>query len=190
MFCICSLIIKSKRTINWTRLDNQKTCLIFIRERKQKRSCQDCAANSKIFANCVAMTILFNNFCTSCHYNFENDRCNFRFKLEVDSSSSRKRIRELKTKFVLSIIKRQTRRKDFSFFFSSFFFSKARKSRSTMNQKLEYDRNLFTNSKKLRKISSLFTKLRKLFNFHVRTTEKKLKRKQDDEWNDYEWSCM
>jgi hypothetical protein len=126
-----SLTIKSKRTINWTRFDNQKTCLIFIRERKQKRSCQDCAANSRIFANCVAMTILFKNFCTSCNYNFENDRCSFRFKLEIDSSSSRKRVRESETKFVLSIIKRQTRRKDFSLSSSSF--SKARKSRSTMN---------------------------------------------------------
>jgi hypothetical protein len=182
------LTIKLRRTINWTRSNNQKTCLIFIRERKQKRSCQDCAANSRIFANCVAMTILFKNFCTSCHYNFEDDRCNFRFKFEIDSSSSRKRIRESETKFVLSIIKRQTRRKDlFFFFFSS---SKARKSRSTMNQKLEYDRDFFTNSKRLRKISSLFTKLRKLFNFHVRATKKKLKRKQNDEWDDYEWSCM
>jgi hypothetical protein len=126
-----SLTIKSRRTINWTRFDNQKTCLIFTRERKQKRSCQDCAASSRIFANCVAMTILFKNFCTSCHYNFENDRCNFRFKLEIDSSSSRKRVRESKTKFVLSIIKRQTRRRDFSFFSS--FFSKTRKSRSIVN---------------------------------------------------------
>jgi hypothetical protein len=125
------------------------------------------------------MTILFKNFCTSCHYNFEDDRCNFRFKLEIDSSSNRKRIRESKTKFVLSIIKRQTRRRDF--FFSSSFSSKARKSRSTMNQKLEYDRDLFTNSKKLRKISNLFTKLRKLFSFHARATKKKLKRKQNDE---------
>jgi hypothetical protein len=173
------LTIKSRRTINWTRFDNQKTCLIFIRERKQKRSCQDCAASSRIFANCVAMTIFFKNFCTLCYYNFENDRCNFRFKFEVDSSSNRKRVRESKTKFVLSIIKRQTRRRNFFFFFS--FFSKARKSRSTMNQKLEYDRDLFTNLKRLRKISSLFTKLRKLFNFHAWATEKKLKRKQNDE---------
>jgi hypothetical protein len=116
------LTIKSKRTINWTRFNNQETCLIFIRKRKQKRSCQNYAANSKIFANCVAMTIFFKNFCTSCYYNFENDRCNFRFKFEIDSSSSRKRIRESKTKFVLSIIKRQTRRRNFSFFF--FFFQK------------------------------------------------------------------
>jgi hypothetical protein len=141
-----SLTIKSKRTINWTRFDNQKTCLIFIRERKQKRSCQDCSASSRIFANCVAMTILFKNFCTSCHYNFEDDRWNFRSKFEVDSSSSRKRIRESETKFVLSIIKRQTRRRDFSF--SSSFFLKARKSRSIVNQKFEYDRDLFTNSKR------------------------------------------
>jgi hypothetical protein len=170
-----SLTIKSKRTINWTRFDNQKTCLIFTRERKQKRSCQDYAANSRIFASCVAMTIFFKNFCTSCHYNFENDQCSFRFKLEVDSSSNCKRIRESERKFVLSIIKQQIRRRNL-FLFSSFF-SKARKSRSIVNQKLEYDRNLFTNSKKLRKINSLFTKLKKLFNFHARTTKKKLKRK-------------
>jgi hypothetical protein len=183
-----SLTIKSKRTINWTRFDNQKTCLIFIRERKQKRSCQDCAANSRIFANCVAITILFKSFCTSCHYNFEDDRCSFRFKFEVDSSSNRKRVRESKTKFVLLITKRQTRRKDFFLSFS--FFSKARKSRSIVNQKLEYDRDLFTNSKKLRKISNLFTKLRLLFSSYARATKKKLKRKQNDEWVDYEWSCM
>jgi hypothetical protein len=125
------------------------------------------------------MTTLFKDFCTSCHYNFEDDRCSFRSKFEVDSSSSRKRIDESKTKFVLSIIKRQTRRRNF--FLSSFSFSKARKSRLIVNQKLEYDRNLFTDSKKLRKISSLFTKLRKLFSSHVRATKKKLKRKQDDE---------
>ncbi len=153
--------------------------MIFIRKQKQKRSCQDCATNSRIFANCVTMTFFFNNFCTSCHYNFENDRCSFRFKLEIDSSSSRKRFRESKTKFVLLLIKRQTRRKNLSL--SSFSFSKVRKSRSIVNQKFEYDRNLFTNSKKLRKISNLFTKLRKLFSFHARATKKKLKRKQNDE---------
>ncbi len=125
------------------------------------------------------MIILFKNFCTSCHYNFEDDRCNFRFKFEVDSSNNRKRIRESETKFVLSIIKRQIRRRNL--FFSFFFFSKVRKSRSIVNQKLEYDRDLFTNSKKLRKINNLFTKLRKLFSFHARATKKKLKRKQNDE---------
>jgi hypothetical protein len=188
MFRVRFLTIKSRRTINWTRLDNQKTCLIFIRERKQKRSCQDCTISSRIFANCVAMIIFFKNFCTSCHYNFENDRCNFRSKFEIDSSSNRKRVRESKTKFVFSIIKRQIRCKDF--FLSSFSFLKARKSRLIVNQKLEYDWDFFTNSKKLRKISSLITKLKKLFNFHARATKTKLKRKQDDEWVDYEWSCM
>jgi hypothetical protein len=61
------------------------------------------------------MIILFKNFYTSCHYNFENDRCSFYFKLEIDSSSNCKRIRESETKFVLSIIKRQIRRRDFFF---------------------------------------------------------------------------
>jgi hypothetical protein len=34
MFRVRLLTIKSRRTINWTRLNNQETCLIFIRERK------------------------------------------------------------------------------------------------------------------------------------------------------------
>jgi hypothetical protein len=106
MFRVRFLTIKSKWIINWTRLNNQKTCLIFIRERKQKRSCQDYTTSSKIFANCVAMIIFFKNFCTSCYYNFENHRCNFRFIFKVDSSNNRKQIRESKTKFVFSIIKR------------------------------------------------------------------------------------
>jgi hypothetical protein len=121
MFCVRLLTIKSKRTINWTRSNNQKTCLIFIREWKQKRSCQNYAVSSRIFANCVAMTIFFKNFCTSCHYNFENDRCSFHFQFEIDSSSNHKRIRESKTKFLLLIIKRQTRRRNFFLSFSFFF---------------------------------------------------------------------
>jgi hypothetical protein len=73
MFRVRFLTIKSRRTINWMRSNNQKTCLIFIRERKQKPSCQDRATNSRIFANYVAMIILFKSFYTSCHYNFEKN---------------------------------------------------------------------------------------------------------------------
>jgi hypothetical protein len=130
---------------------------------------------------CVAIASLFKSFCTSCHYNFEDDRCSFCFKLEFDSLSSRKRIRDSETESSsLSIIKRQINRRDFVLSLSSSSFSKARKSRSIVNQKLAYDRDLLTNSERLRRISSLFTKLEKLFSSHARAVEKKLKRKEDD----------
>ncbi len=177
---------KTKKLCSFTLATRSRSAIASSVKRIAKfcSNVSSCRICSKISAAAVIITARKQNARFESFYVRKKFAISMNYKL-IDftekSSSIRKRDRESnsETFVIVSSLKRSNRRS--IRFFLLFFIFKNRNSRAIFASESTDDANLLTNSKRLQRMSNLFTKLSKLFDVHARATKKK---KKNDKEND------